>query len=355
MSKALDLEMLAEGLVAWYRRTRRDLPWRRSKDPYAIWVSEVMLQQTRVQRRVIDRYEQFLDRFPDPASLAAAGDDDLLSAWSGLGYYRRARLMREAARRMVAEHRGRVPEDPDDFGRLPGVGAYTRGAVLSIAHDLPLAAIDGNTERVLARLLALEGDPRRKQGRARLRLFIGGLHARERPGEINQALMELGALLCLPARPRCAECPWSEPCRASGSGRVAEFPQLGPRARMTDVASAVVLVRREGSSLARRVPAGEVNEGQLGLPGLGLPLARAEDLERHLEDEHGLTGRLSKPLASFLHTITRYRIRIRVHALCPPPEQAGRGLVYADPDDPALPWTTVARKAHSLARRKTGL
>lgn len=334
---------LAASLLRWYRSDRRDLPWRRTRDAWAIWVSEVMLQQTRVEA-VRDAYERFVAAFPDPASFARAGDDALLTAWQGLGYYRRARLLRDAARRVVAEHGGRVPEDPDAFGALPGVGSYTKGAVQSIAFDRALPAVDGNVERVLARLLLLEGDPRRRPAAARIRRFIAALHAAGSPGELNQALMELGATVCVPQRPSCSLCPLHAACLARSAGRAHELPRRPARARPVDVTTQVCVIRRNGRILARRVPAGEINQGQICLPGLGLPVPVANDLAVHLRLAYGLAGNVGRKVATIRHGITRYRIRVEAFEFAPAPLTVGGLLGYRDPDDPSVPWTTVARK-----------
>ncbi len=335
----------ARALLGWYRPAAREMPWRGTRDPWAVWVSEIMLQQTRVSV-VRERFGEFMKRFPAPASLARAGDDELLAAWKGLGYYRRARLLREGARKVVEEHGGRVPSDPETFGSLPGIGPYTKGAVLSIAFGLPLPALDGNVERVASRFLRLEENPRRKEGREKILSWIAELHRNGAPGAINQALMDLGALLCLPRTPACRECPLKTGCRAHQSGRPETFPRLPPKPRPEEVTTKVGVAFRSGLVLARRVPPGEVNEGQLALPGLGLPRPRGKDLARHLRETHGIDVTPGPLLCRVRHTITRYRILVEVFPLAPPPppRKPGRDLAYRDPRDPSLPWSTVSRK-----------
>ncbi len=332
-------------LLAWYRAAAREMPWRGTRDPWAVWVSEIMLQQTRVSA-VRERFEEFMKRFPGPAALARATDDELLSAWKGLGYYRRARLLRDGARKVLEEHGGRIPRDPEAFGALPGIGPYTRGAVLSIAFGLPLPALDGNVERVASRFLLLEENPRKKPGREKILSWIASLHREGPPGEINQALMDLGALVCLPKAPACKECPLKKGCLARRSGRPGDFPRLPERPRPEEVTTQVGVAFRDGLVLARRVPKGEVNEGQLALPGLGLPKPRAEDLARHLRETHGITVTSGPLLCRVRHSITRYRIQVEAYPLTPSPpmRNPGKGLSYRDPRDPSLPWTTVSRK-----------
>ncbi len=218
-------------LYSWYAREKRDLPFRRTRDAYAIWVSEVMLQQTRVAH-MLPRYEEFLRRFPDIASLARAREDEVLAAWRGLGYYSRARNLQRGAQKIVAEHQGRFPEDPAAALALPGVGAYTAAAVLSIAYNAPSAALDGNIKRVFARLFALEADAERKERalarRAQELLVAAGPVS---PGDHNQALMELGARICTPGRPRCDACPLSAVCASFRRGGAEFAAGLPPGAR----------------------------------------------------------------------------------------------------------------------------
>ena len=304
-----------------------------------------MLQQTRVEA-VRAKFEAFVQQFPDPESLADCDDDTLLCAWKGLGYYRRARSLRAGARRVVAIHGGEIPTDALAFRELPGVGDYTCGAVLSIAFDTPLPAIDGNVERVSARMLEIEGTLKTKAARVRIEAFIAELHEHARPGEINQALMELGATVCIPRRPLCDACPWRNECAAHAAGRTGELPTVTVRARPLVVCTEVGVARKDGRVLCRRIPRGEINEGQLCLPGLGVPIPAATDLGAHLVAEHGLVAEVGEVVATIRHSITRYRITIEARALhaLPPDEPPGRGLSWEDPHDEALPWSTVARK-----------
>jgi A/G-specific adenine glycosylase len=216
-------ETMRTALLDWYDACARDLPWRRSTDPYAIWVSEVMLQQTQVAT-VLRYYERFLARFPTPHALATASDDAVMASWSGLGYYRRARFLQQGVREVVERYGGAVPEDAAARRALPGVGRYTSGAIGSIAFDRAEPVVDGNVTRVLCRLFAIDTPPEHKDTRARLWKEAERLVNGPRPGTLNQALMELGATLCRKANPECARCPLAADCRARADERTDEIP-----------------------------------------------------------------------------------------------------------------------------------
>jgi A/G-specific adenine glycosylase len=230
-------------LLGWFDRHKRDLPWRRDRDPYRVWLSEVMLQQTRVAA-VTDHYQRFLRRFPTVEKLASAREASVLAGWSGLGYYRRARMLHAAAKKIVKE--GKFPQSAEDLRALPGIGRYTAAAIASIAFDQPVAVLDGNVERVLQRMQGknLAGEE--------LWRAAGDLLNRRRPGDFNQAMMELGATICLPRQPQCLLCPVSDLCATRG-----ELPRLGNQTRQTKreihyalacLDSAVFLVKRPKTS-----------------------------------------------------------------------------------------------------------
>lgn len=251
--------MIADDLVDWYRANRRDLPWRRTRDPYAIWVSETMLQQTRV-RVVVPYWQSWMARFPTAAALAAAPLDDVLSAWSGLGYYGRARNLYLGAREVVARYGGRLPETAGELRSLPGIGRYTAGAIASMAFDRREPLVDGNVARVLSRLFAVEEDVKSAAGQKRLWQLAGELVPADAPGDFNQALMELGATLCTPSAPRCPDCPLVAGCRARLAGRERELPRMPERRRDADkplLAAVAAWIERGGRVLlARRAPSG---------------------------------------------------------------------------------------------------
>lgn len=319
-------------------------------DPWAIWVSEVMLQQTRVEvvRHVFPR---FLQRFPTPAALAVATDDALLSAWRGLGYYRRARLLREGARAVVAQHGGVVPSSRAELRALPGIGPYTSGAIASIAFGLAEVAVDGNVERVAARHRGIAGQVHAGAAAALVRETAEAWLDPRRPGDFNQALMELGAVMCTPRQPRCGECPVARDCVALALERQDELPESADRRAYTDVLARAALVPLgRGRVLGSRIPDDEVNAGQIDLPGPGalVPVATPAALEQVLEWRYGVGFSVGEVVTTVRHTITHHRIRLLVHrADCA--HGPGPNLMAARPDDPALPWSTLARKAFRQA------
>jgi len=272
---------LAGALVRWFRASNRDLPWRRTRDPYAIWVSEIMLQQTRVEA-VVPYYDRFVARFPTVHALADAPIDDVLHAWSGLGYYRRARQLHAAAAVVVGEHAGTVPGDDEALRALPGIGRYTAGAIRSIAFGHAAPIVDGNVARVLSRLFALKGGPGDTAWEKRLWTLAAQLVPASDPSGFNQGLMELGATVCLPRAPRCEACPLAKFCKAHALGREEAFPPPKPRAKVERVERWALLTRRrsDGALLLRRLAEDERNAGQWELPLIepraGLPRGASE-------------------------------------------------------------------------------
>jgi len=223
---------LRSRLLAWYGRHRRDLPWRQSADPYAIWVSEIMLQQTRVAV-VAERYREFMERFPTLIALALAPEQDVLALWSGLGYYRRARMLHKAAQFVAGNLGGNLPLRAEALRELPGIGAYTAAAIASIAHGEPVAVVDGNVERVLCRLAGWDAGSRKGGGaalRRKIEELAGRLLDRERPGDANQAIMELGATVCTPRNPQCLVCPLEAKCKTRGEHKTPERAPMMSRA-----------------------------------------------------------------------------------------------------------------------------
>lgn len=257
---------IRDSLVAWYEENRRDLPWRRDPTPYRVWVSEIMLQQTRVDV-VVGYYERFLARFPTVEALASAPLEEVLEAWSGLGYYRRARHLYEGARVVIAREGARFPTTVEEALELPGIGRYTAGAILSIASGVRAPILDGNVIRILARLFGVEGDPNRGSTKAKLWSLAERMVEAGEPGTVNQAMMELGALVCLPRGARCDDCPLAGACVARRTSRVDSLPTPTEKRASVDVACAVLLVRDEDRVLLRRRGPDELLPGMWDLPG----------------------------------------------------------------------------------------
>ena len=345
-----DHAALHRRLLAWYDRYRRDMPWRRTRDPYPVWLSEVMLQQTQVAT-ARPYYDAFIDRFPTLAALARAKTPEVLAAWAGLGYYRRARSLHEAARTVMREHDGRVPDDPEAFRRLPGVGRYTAGAVLSICFDRPLAVLDGNVARVLSRLLALPAAIRDPRGARRLWALADSLVPMRRPGDWNQAMMELGATICTPRSPACGRCPLRGSCRALAWGRVADLPPRVGRRTPEPVRRAVALIehggrvlmaRREGPLLTGlwEPPGVELEDGAAAGPALRAALNRL-----------GVRARLTPTPRTVRHTITHRAITVEVwHGAAVSTGPRGSRVRWVGRAGDALPLTALARKLVAAAK-----
>ncbi len=258
---------VARPLLRWYHRCRRDLPWRRSRDPYRVWVSEVMLQQTQVDR-VREYFERFIVRFPTVSALAAAREQEVLRLWEGLGYYRRARQLHAAAKRMVADHGGRLPTTVAELRQLPGIGRYTAGAIASIALGLSEPIVEANSRRVLARLTGYDRPLDGTAGDGPIWEIAARLVPRKDAGLFNQALMDLGALVCTPERPRCDACPLASLCVARQSGRAEAIPVKTSGRRPQRVRELAAVIRRRGRVYLVQRAAGEWWEGLWDFPRL---------------------------------------------------------------------------------------
>jgi A/G-specific adenine glycosylase len=332
---------MRRALLAWYRKNRRDLPWRRTRDPYAIWVSEAMLQQTRVAA-VIPYYERFLRAFPDLAALARASEERVLGHWAGLGYYRRARHLRAAAAVALERHGGALPEDPLAFAALPGVGRYTMGAVYSIAFGHRLAVVDGNVIRVLARVFALADDPGEARGRERFWALAKDLVPEKHPGDFNQAIMELGATVCTPPSPACSDCPLAARCRARELGRAAEFPRLRPRAAARRVRAAAALLESRRGFYLERVASGP-NRGMLDPPS-----AAGESALRRRLTRAGFRLADWRALGTLRHGILDRSFVVSVFRASVAPASRARGEWLSRRRLRTAPLTARARKALAL-------
>ena len=305
-------------LTRWYDRAKRDLPWRRTRDPYAIWISEVMLQQTRVAA-VIPYYQRFLERFPDAAALAQAPESELLALWSGLGYYSRARNLQKAARQIVGS--GAFPNDYALILELAGVGTYTASAIASISFGLPHAVVDGNVRRVLARWT--------NDGQADAQQIADRLLDRRDPARWNQAVMELGATVCLPREPLCGECPVAAHCAARRAGTVSDLPVKRAKPAPEHLERTLLVIRRQGRILLTPSPR---------VKGFW-------DLPEHLE--HAASFRIGATLGVFRHTITHRHFRFTVkEAIAVAASKGARW--HTEKELARIPLSTTARKALAI-------
>jgi A/G-specific adenine glycosylase len=300
-----------KALLQWFAANARDLPWRRTKDPYAIWISEIMLQQTRVQA-VVPYYERFLKRFPTVRKLARTRLDTLLKLWEGLGYYSRARNLHQAARQIVTRFGGQLPASREELLTLPGIGRYSAGAIASIAFDRPEPVVDGNVTRVLCRLFCLAGSPKNPAVQEKIWSLAQELLPSARVGRFNQALMELGADVCRPRSPRCDECPLRHLCRAKKEGVQESFPARVPKKRLPFHTVVVGIIRREGRILIdKRKPDGLLG-GLWEFPGgkQRRGESRPAALRREVREELALAVRVGGEIAAVDHAYTHFRIRL---------------------------------------------
>ena len=310
---AAEIRRLQTGLLAWYRQHQRRLPWRESRDFYPVWVSEVMLQQTQVQT-VVPYFLRFMRAFPTLEDLAGADSQDLLRMWAGLGYYSRARNLRKTARILVREHGGKFPGSYREALKLPGIGRYTAAAILSIAFDQPLVALDGNVVRVLSRLFCLEGDPAKSPVQGMLAAAGQQLLFDGRPGDFNQALMELGATVCLPRNPRCLLCPWSSHCEALKSGMQDRLPEKAGRSGIRLSRQAAAVIRHRGRFLIRKRSGSRLLRDMWEFPGGEFGRSDpAGSLVKYLESELRLNVRLRDRLTVVKHAVTNRRITLTVY------------------------------------------
>lgn len=353
-------------LVRWFVAHARDLPWRRTLDPYAIWVSEIMLQQTQV-KTVIPYFERWIRELPEVAKLAAASPDRLHKLWEGLGYYTRVRNLQRAAQTVVARHGGSVPTDFDAILALPGIGRYTAGAISSIAFNQPRPLVDGNVIRVLARLFAIRGNPKDRRVAEKFWALATELveaASRSRPvtlpagsrmrlagncSALNQSLMELGATICTPVNPRCTVCPLKRQCVARRDDRIAAFPAVAKRPAATMRRFVAFVIRRNGRVLVRQRPGGVVNAHLWEFPNVEIPL-HGDDSATVAAGLLGLELADVRPLGLIRHSITRYRIALegyeaRVKGTAPHAAGAVKLPSLLHP----LPFTAAHQKLARLA------
>jgi len=354
----VDLRLFQKKLLSWFAQFQRDLPWRRTRDPYRIWVSEIMLQQTRVAA-VIPYYERFLERFPDIRTLAEAPEEEVLRLWSGLGYYSRAKNLQKAARQMVALHGGEFPRDPEAVHALAGIGRYTGAAILSIAFGAKHAVLDGNVARVLARLYAIRGDLREARRWQSLQKSADELLDAQATGEWNQAMMELGATICTPKAPQCLLCPVTDFCEARKLGRVEAFPEARKKREPVEVLlAAAVFCDAQGRTLLLPPPAREeakpaadhvptLVSGMWHFPTIAIRKEASAELRKHLRAHLSVnaTGADLEPLRAVKHSVTYRSLRIasfRVRVTDLPKVAGARAIPLEELS--SLPISNLTRK-----------
>jgi A/G-specific adenine glycosylase len=325
-------------LLRWYDGNARDLPWRRDRDPFRVWLSEVMLQQTRVAA-VIEHYQRFLKRFPTIEKLAAAREPSVLTVWSGLGYYRRARMLHAASKKIVSDHAGKFPATAAELKILPGIGRYTAAAIASIAFDEPVAVVDGNVERVLQRVAG------KRLGREEIWEMAQALVDQRRPGDSNQGIMELGATVCLPREPKCQVCPVTRWCVTRG-----ELPALEKNGRQIKREIHYVMDCRNGSVfLVQRAKNASLMAGMWELPevragGQQIP----HGLASNRNDKGGRLYGSDGPWIELRHSITMTDYRVRVEKGSAPEDVNGQWV--RESRIPSLPLTGLARKILQKAK-----
>lgn len=291
-------------LLHWYHLNKRDLPWRENKDPYKIWVSEIMLQQTKVDT-VIPYFHRFIDKFPTVYALADADPQDVLKAWEGLGYYSRARNLQNAVQEVVASYGGIVPSNRDELGSLKGIGPYTRGAILSIAYDLPEPAVDGNVMRVISRVLKVEEDIAQQRVKKVFESYISKLIAEEDPASFNQAIMELGALICTPKSPSCMLCPVQSHCIAYAEGIQKELPIKTKAKRQKTIPYAALLINNEdGAYLIEKRKDSGLLASLWQFPMVPLNEVGMDQLENWIDKEYGIKIKLKVKKGKLKHVFT---------------------------------------------------
>ena len=350
-----DAGLVRRRLLAWFCRHARRLPWRQNPSPYAVWVSEVMLQQTQVEA-VIRFYERFLHAFPTVERLAQARAEQVLKLWSGLGYYRRARHLHAAAKAIATHFDGRFPCDYAAARSLPGVGDYTARAVLSIAYGLPYTVLDGNVARVVARLKAIEGHANQPTFRSAVTGELELLLSRRRPGDFNQALMELGQTVCLPRAPHCADCPLSRWCQARRLGRQESYPLPKPRRAGERAHLAVAILRRESPQAGVSVAMVRGLDDGLLVDLWNFPAAfgsSPQDARDRLQVKLGRVlsspFRIGPPLGDVRHGITYRSIRARLYEVqfVPRSEPDGTSGPEQNAADGTVRWFPINKLAGS--------
>jgi len=303
-----------EALIYWYEKNKRDLPWRKTTNPYYIWVSEIMLQQTKVDT-VIDYYKRFLQKYPTIIDLAEAEEQDVLKVWEGLGYYSRARNLHAAAKEVVERYNGIVPNDPSLLGELKGIGPYTKGAVSSIAFGLPEPAVDGNVMRVLSRVLLIQDNISESRTRKRFEHLVRELICHTDPSAFNQGLMELGALICTPTSPACLLCPVQEYCRAFDAGVVDELPVKQKKKKQRVEQYVVLLLQNDAEQVAiEQRPSEGLLANMWQFPMIEKVIFEEGILHESIKDKHDIDINMGTKLGEVRHIFSHIIWELEIYA-----------------------------------------
>lgn len=307
------IKTLQVRLLNWYGKQKRDMPWRKSRDPYRILVSEFMLQQTQV-KTVIPYFEKWIKSFPNIKKLASATESNVLKHWEGLGYYSRARNLRKSAIQICNEYEGKVPDSLSEILKLPGVGRYTAGAVLSIAFDKKVPVLDGNVKRVLSRLMLLKENGTNQKSETRLWNEMENLLPETSCGDFNQAFMELGATICIPKNPSCQECPLKRICKAKQSGEQELFPPPKASTKISKIHVCAAVIFKKGNVYIQKRKADGLMGGLWEFPGGKMESGETEEecLRREIKEELGLGIRISEKILTHSHSYTRFRVTLHV-------------------------------------------
>lgn len=309
----IDTAKFQSDLINWYQANKRDLPWRNDQNPYKIWVSEIMLQQTKVDT-VIPYFNQFIEKFPTVYELADANEQEVLKSWEGLGYYSRARNLQNAIKEVVASYDGQVPASEKELGSLKGVGPYTKGAILSIAYNQPEPAVDGNVMRVLARILKVEEDIAKPRTRKLFEFYVRELISHEDPSSFNQGMMELGAIVCTPKNPMCMLCPVQQHCQAFADGMETKLPIKSKAKKKKSITYAAILIKnKQGKYLIEKRPENGLLANLWQFPMVAADEVELDKIPSLFEKEYGIQVELKQHVGKLKHVFTHLTWNIEVH------------------------------------------
>ncbi|ASK61053.1 A/G-specific adenine glycosylase [Virgibacillus phasianinus] len=309
----IDIPQFQNDLISWYQDNKRDLPWRKDQDPYKVWVSEIMLQQTKVDT-VIPYFNQFIKKFPSVQDLAKAEEQDVLKSWEGLGYYSRARNLQNAIREVMASYEGTIPANSADLGALKGVGPYTKGAILSIAYNQPEPAVDGNVMRVLSRILKIDEDIAKPRTKKLFEEIVRELISRADPSSFNQGMMELGAIVCTPKNPMCMLCPVQRHCHAFAEGIENELPVKSKGKKQKTVPYVALLIQnKQGKYLIEKRPDTGLLANLWQFPMISIAETGFNQIPDWFEKEYGINVRLKREAGRLKHVFSHLIWELEVH------------------------------------------